>query len=105
MIYFYEYQVNIETLINLCSEVNAIYPAYAKKIGLLIQKTDVGIQKIDCSALAIFDMVMPAFLINEKVKFFEKMFLLANIISNVFFEMLFLILNNANVRFMERHLP
>ena len=36
------------------SEVNAMNPAYAKKLGILIRKTDVGAQKIDGSYLDTF---------------------------------------------------
>lgn len=59
-----------------------MYLIYAKKIGFLVYKMDVSVQKIDGSTLAIFDMVIAAFSINNKdgkVRFFEKIFLLANI--------------------------
>lgn len=86
------------------SKINVIHPVYAKKIGLLIY---VGAQKIGGSALAIFGIVIAAFLINNKDgkgRFFEKTFLLANISLDVIFGMLFLILNNTNIRFLEQQL-
>lgn len=42
-IYFYKDQDNIKALIDLSSKVDIIHLAYAKKIRLLIQKTDVGV--------------------------------------------------------------
>lgn len=51
----------IKALIDLYSEVNAISPAYAKKLGFWIQKTNVGAQKIDGSGLDIFGMLIASF--------------------------------------------
>lgn len=98
---------NIKTPINSSSEVNIIYLAYAKKIGLFVKKTDISAQKIDDFALATFDIVIAAFLVNDKdrkVKFFKKIFLLANISLEVVLGMLFLILSNVDVRFLEQQL-
>lgn len=54
LVRFQKDQVDTKALIDLGSEVNAMHPAYAKKIGLSVQRTDVGAQKIDGSALAMF---------------------------------------------------
>ena len=51
----------IRALINFGSEVNAITPAYAKKLGLRTQRTDVGAQKIDGSSLNTFGIVIAGF--------------------------------------------
>lgn len=81
-----------------------MYHIYAKKLGLLVRKTNNGAQKIDGSTIAMFRMVIATFLINDKegkVRFFEKAFLLANISSDIVLRMLFFTLSNANVRFLE----
>ena len=41
-------------------------PAYAKKLGLRTQKTDVGAPKIDGSSLDIFEMVIAGFQVLDK---------------------------------------
>lgn len=38
---------NVRALIDSGSEVNAMHPALAKKLGLITRKTDVEAQKID----------------------------------------------------------
>lgn len=48
-------------LINLKSEVNAMAPAYAKKLSLWMQKIDVKAQKTDKSILAIYSIVIADF--------------------------------------------
>ena len=51
----------VQALIDLGSEVNTMAPAYAKKPGLQMQKTDVNAQKIDRSTLETYDMVIAGF--------------------------------------------
>ena len=51
----------IQALIDSGSEVNAMTPAYAKQLGLQVRRTDVGAQKIDCSSLRTFGMVIAGF--------------------------------------------
>ena len=49
-------------------------------------------------------MVVAAFLVTDKanqVKFFEKIFLVANVIPKVVFKMLFLTLSDANIDFLD----
>ena len=41
-------------------------PAYVKKLGLHIQKTNIGAQNIDGSALKAFEMVIVDFQIEDK---------------------------------------
>ena len=82
-------------------------PDFAIKLGLIIQKTNVSAQKIDSSALEIYDMVIAKFLFQDKLKkpsFFEKTFLLADTSMDVILEILFLTINNANVNFPGRKL-
>ena len=51
----------IRALIDFGSEVNAMIPAYAKKLGLQTWRTDVKAQKIDKSSLDTFGMVIAGF--------------------------------------------
>lgn len=83
--------------------INILYQIYNKKIGFSIQKIDIGTQKIDGCIMVMFDMMIAAFLVNNKdrkVKFFEKNFLLANISLNVVFKIFFFCLSNAEIRFL-----
>lgn len=82
-------------------------PAYAAKLGLLTQKTDVGAQKIDDSTLVTYGIVIVGFSLQEKlgkVWFFEKPFLLADNTIKVVLEMSFLFFSNADIRFAKKEL-
>ena len=57
----------IWALINFDSEVNAIIPAYAKKLGFRTWKIDVETQKIDESSLNRFRMVINNFHVIDKL--------------------------------------
>lgn len=90
-------------LFNSGSEVNAIYPTFAQEIGLLIRPTDVGAQKMDGNPLNTYGIVVTAFSLTDKanrVKFFKKTFMVANINLEVVFGMLFFILSGADVNFL-----
>ena len=68
--------------LNSSSEINAIYPAFAKELSLLIRPTDVGAQKIDSTTLETYGIVVAAFSVEDKanqVRFFEETFLVVNI--------------------------
>ena len=52
---------DILALLDSGSEVNARTPAHAAHLGLKVRVTDVGVQKIDRSSLAIYGMVIAAF--------------------------------------------
>ena len=57
--------------------------------------------------LDTYEMVVAAFLVIDKVyqvKLFEETFLVANISPEVVFEMLFLIISNADVDFLDQEL-
>ena len=85
------------------SEVNAVYSDFAKKLDLPIKPTDVTAQKIDGTMLETYGMVVAAFLVENKanrVEFFEKTFLVANISPKVVPGMSFLTLSGANVDFL-----
>ena len=85
------------------SEVNAIHPTLTQKLRLPIRPTNVGEQKIDSTVLDIFEMLVIAFSVIDKanrVRFFEEIFLVANISLEVVLKMLFLTLSGANVDFL-----
>ena len=60
-------EATIWALIDWTSKVNAMTPAYAKQLGLYVQKIDVGAQKIDCSLLRTFGIVLAGFQIEDKL--------------------------------------
>ena len=98
---------DVRALIDLGSEVNAMYPAYATKLGLRTRKIDIGAQKIDGSHLDTFGMVIADCSVKDKLKrvrFFQKIFLLANIGLEVVLGIPFLTLSKADIRFAEREL-
>ena len=59
---------NIRALIDLRSEVNAIHPAYATKLGLHAKKIDVGTQEIDGSHLDSFEIVIADCSVKNKLE-------------------------------------
>ena len=77
---------------------------YARKLGLKIQKTNVGAQKIDGSALETFGMVIANFQVEDKIskpRFFQETFLVANIKFEMILRMLFFKISNADMSFGE----
>ena len=97
----------MQALINSGNEVNAIHLSFAKQLGFLIRLIDVGAQKIDSSTLDTHGMVVAAFSVVDKanrVRFFEEIFLVANISPEVVFGMPFLTLSGADVDFSGREL-
>lgn len=98
---------HVSALIDSASEFNTMYPAYAKKLGLDIRKTDVGAQKFDSTTLETFGIVIAVFSMHDKAKkayFFEEIFLLADISMDVALGMFFLILRDADVCFTNQKL-
>ena len=93
-------KATIQALINSSSKINTMILAYASKLGLKVQKTDIRVQKIDNSSLETYKIVIAAFQVLDKLGracFFYEIFLLANISMNVVLRILFLTLNNANI--------
>ena len=43
--------------LDLSSKVNTIYPAFEKKLGLVVQTINVGAQKIDSTILETYEIV------------------------------------------------
>ena len=98
-------QEQVRALLNSGSEVNAMSPAYAKRLGLKTWKTNVGAQKIDGSALETFGMVIADFQVEDKSgrpRFFQEIFLVADTKFEVILGMPFLKISNANVAFGEK---
>ena len=94
-------------LLDSSSEVNAMHPAFAKRLGLVVQTTNVGAQKIDCTTFETYGIVVAAFSVTnqaDKVKFFEKTFLVANVSPDVVLGMPFFTLSGADVDFLKRKL-
>ena len=94
-------------LIDWGGEINALIPVYAAKLGLKVQKIDIGAQKIDGSTLDTFEMVLTSFQVEDKLKktrFFQETFLLADISTEMVLGIPFLTLSNADVQFVEKKL-
>ena len=97
----------VRALLDSGSEVNAMSPAYAKRLGLKTRKTNVGAQKIDGSALKTFGMVIADLQVKDKSgrpRFFHETFLVADTKFEMILGMPFLKLSNADVSFGERTL-
>ena len=79
-------------------------PTYAKRLGLKTQKTNVGAQKNDSSALKTFRMVIADFQVKDKdgrPRFLQKTFLVADTKFEVVLRMPSLKINNADIAFGE----
>ena len=87
--------------------INAMHPAFAKKLDFFIRPTDVGAQKIDSTMLNTYKMVVIAFLVMDngnQMKFFEMIFLVANVGLEPVLGISFLILSGANFDFLDQKL-
>ena len=92
----------MQALINSGSEVNTMHLSFAQQVGFPIRPTDVRAQKINSTMLDTHRMVVAAFSVVDKanqVRFFEEIFLVANISSEVILGMPFLTLRDADVDF------
>ena len=58
---FKKSEVQVQALLDSGSEVNAMTPGYALKLGLKVRPTDVGAQKINGSTFKTFGMVLASF--------------------------------------------
>ena len=102
-----ESQEQVRALLNSGSKVNAMSPAYVEKLCLKTWKTNVRAQKIDGSALEIFEMVIADFQVEDKggrPRFFQEIFLVTETKFEVILGMPFLKLSNADVSFGEKTL-
>ena len=98
---------DVLALLDSKSELNAMTPAYTVHLGLKVRMTNVGVQKIDGSLLAIYGIVIVAVQVVDKLsrsRFLQETFLLANISMKVVLSMPFHIFSNADVQFAEKKL-
>ena len=89
----------VRALIDSGSEINAMAPAYVKKLGPRVRKTHVGAQKIDGSTLKTYGMVIAGFQVQdkfEKARFFQETFLVADTSVEVILRMPFLALSKVH---------
>ena len=103
---FQDCQEWVRTLFNSNSKVNAINTDYAWKLGLKIWKTNVRAQKINGSALEIFEIVITDFQVKDKAsrpRFFEKTFLVVVTKFEVILGMLFVKISNIDVLFDKKY--
>ncbi len=105
--YAVSFKDKIGALLDSKSEVNAISQAFAHQLGFKIRKTNVGAQKIDGTILETYRIVVSTFFVldkNDKERFFEVSFLLANIKPDIVLKMPFLTMSNIDVDFQAREL-
>ena len=89
------------------SEVNVMHLAFAERLSFMMQATNISAQKIDGTTFETYGMVVAAFSVTDqanKVRFFEKTFLVANVSPDVILGMLFLTLSSANIDFPKKKL-
>ena len=97
----------VRALIDSDSKVNAMSLAYASKLGLMIQHTNIRAQNSDGSTLERLGIVLASFKVEDKlrrIRFFQETFLLADISAEIVLGMLFLTFSNADVQFVEKEL-
>lgn len=107
MIWFKKNQLKVYALFNSSSKVNGMTPVYAEKLGFIVRLTNIRAQKIDDSILKIFGIVLASVFYENKLglsRFLEKTFLLANTSIKIVWDILFLILYNADILFVEQKL-
>ena len=76
--------------------------AFAFQLGLKIWETNIRAQKIDSITLKTYKIVVSNFSMSdkdEKERFFEESFLLADVNLNVIFGIFFLIMSNVDIDF------
>ncbi len=91
-----------KTLLDLGSKVNAISQAFTHQLDFKIQKTNVEAQKIEGTTLEIYRIIVSTFSMSDKddkEKFFEESFLLADVKPDIVLGMHFLIMSNIDIDF------
>ena len=84
-----------------------MYLTFVEKLDLVVQTTNVGTQKIDGTTLETYKIMVAAFSITDqanRVRFFEEIFLVANVSSNIVFGMLFFTPSSADIDFPKKEL-
>ncbi len=80
---------------------------FASQLGLKIWKTNVRAQKIDDTTLKTYGMVVSTCSLldkDDRERFFEESFLLADIKPDIVIGMSFLTMSNTDVDFQARNL-
>ena len=57
----------VQALFNSESEVNAMNPAYASKLGFRVHRTDIEAREINGSTFETFGMVLASFQVKDKL--------------------------------------
>lgn len=89
-----------KVLLDLRNKVNTISQAFTYSLGLKIQKTSIGVQKINGTTLGTYKMAISIFSILDKdsrERFFKKSFLLANVQPDVLLGIFYLAMSNADI--------
>ena len=89
------------------SEVNVMHPAFAEKLGFMVQTHNINTQNINSTILETYVMVIVAILVTDqadKVRFFEETFLVAIVSPDVVLGMPFFILSDVDINFPKREL-
>ena len=84
-----------------------MHPAFTERLGFVVQTTNIGAQKIDGTTFKTYGMVVAAFSVidqTNRVRFFEEIFLVANVTPDVVLGMLFLTLNSVDIDFPKKKL-
>ena len=84
-----------------------MHPAFAERLGFVVQTTNIDTLKINGTTLEIYRIVVAAFLVTDqahKVKFFKETFLVANVSPDMIFGILFFILSDVDVDFPKKEL-
>ncbi len=105
--YSVTFKDQIKALLESKSEVNVMSQVFAHQLGLKIQKTNIGAQKIDDTTLETYGMVVSSFSILDKdgrERFFEESFLLIHLKPDVMLRMPCLTLSNTDINFQARDL-
>ncbi len=100
--YLVTFKDQTEALLDSKSEVNAMSQVFVQPLGLKICKTNVEAQKIDCTTLETYGMVVSTFSVLDKdgrERIFEENFLLADVKLDIVLGMPFLTMSNADVDF------
>ena len=94
-----------QALLNNGSKVNIMNSAYISRLGLRVYRTNIGAQIIDSSTLETFGIVLASFQVEDKlrrIRFFQEIFLLADISTERVLDMFFLTFSNADIQFVEK---
>lgn len=91
-----------ESLLDSGSEVNAMSQVFTFQLDLQVRKTNIRDQKNDGTTLETYGIVVFIFFIldkDDRERFLEENFLLADVRPNILFGISFLTRSNTNVDF------